>query len=249
MTPLSAVLALLVAGAASGTTRSCSPPRADARVRVSFLADSDVPTLAKWAKEATCVEYSYEPAVANRRLAQGVILSVAGRDAETIFEILLHTMNLRTHGHGAKRAIVAAGPETAPSKATNERARADAERNRVLAHLEAEIKRRDDRHYTITRRGADAVIANLSGIARTMRVSREAKGGKSIGYRLVSLRPGALLTHLGLQSGDVVISLNGERLTSATKALEAYSKFRTTGVMRADLLRANQPLALELKIE
>ena len=63
MTPLSAVLALLLAGAASGTARPCVPTKADARVRVSFLADSDVATLARWAKETTCVEYAYEPAL------------------------------------------------------------------------------------------------------------------------------------------------------------------------------------------
>jgi hypothetical protein len=249
MTPLSAVLALLLAGAASGAARPCSPAKPDARVRVSFLADSDVATLAKWAKEATCVEYTYEPAVAGRRLAQGVILTVTGRDVGSIFEILLHTMNLRTYGRGARRAIVAAGPETPQSKAANERDRTDAERDKVLANIDGEIKRKDDGRYTITRRGADAIIASLPSIARTVRVSPETKAGRPIGYRVLSLKPGALLTHVGLQNGDVVLSLNGNHLTSPDKAFEAYTRFRTTGVMQASLLRANKPFALELRIE
>lgn len=249
MTPLSAVLAFVLAGAASGSACPCLPAKADARVRVSFLADSDVATLARWAKETTCVEYAYEPALSSRRLAQGVILTVMGRDVGSILEILLRTMNLRTEGRGTRRAIVAAGPETAQSKAANEREKADADRDKVLVNINAEIKRKGNGHFTITRRGADAIIASLPGIARTMRASPEAKGGKPIGYRLLSLGPGALLTHVGLQNGDVVLSLNGNHLTSPDKALEAYTRFRTTGVIRAHLLRANQPFAVELKIE
>ncbi len=249
MTPLTAVLALLLAGAASGGARPCSPAKADARIRVSFLADSDLAALAKWAKESTCVEYTYEAGLAGRRLAQGVILTVAGRDVAAIFEILLHTMNLRSYGHGGRRTIVAAGPETAQSRAANEHEKADAERDKVLSNLDTEIKRKDDSHYTISRRGADAVIASLPSIARTMRVAPEAKGGKPIGYRLLSLKPGALLSRVGLQNGDLVLSLNGNELTSPDKALEAYSRFRTTGIMRAGLLRANKPLEVELKVE
>ena len=249
MTPLSAVLALLLSGAVASPARPCVPSRPDARVHVSFLADSDLASLTKWAKEATCVEYTFESGLAGRRLAQGVILTVTGRDAGAIFDILLHTMNLRSYGRGAKRSIVAAGPETAQSKAAHEKEKGDVEREKVLANIDAEIKRKDDSHYTITRRGADAVMASLPSIALTMRITPEAKGGKPIGFRLVSLKPGAILTHIGFQNGDVVQSLNDNDLTSPDKALESYTKFRTTGVMHAGFLRANKPLAVEIKIE
>ncbi|MBN2577189.1 MAG: hypothetical protein JXP73_21690 [Deltaproteobacteria bacterium] len=246
---LSAVIALALAGSAASPAQACKPAKADARVRVSFLADSDLTTLAEWAREVTCIDYRFEPALAERRLAQGVILTVTGRDVGAIFEILLHTMNLKTQGRGARRSIVADGPETAQSKAANARDKADCEREKVLANIAAEITRKDDNHYAISRRGADAVMAGLPRIARTMRVAPEAKGGKRIGFRLVSLKSGAILTRIGLQEGDVVLSLNGTALTSSDKALAAYARFRTTGVMRADYLRAGKPLSVEVKIE
>jgi hypothetical protein len=218
-------------------------------VRVSFLANSDLASLARWAKETTCIDYTFEPALAGRRLAQGVILTIAGRDTEAIFDILLHSMNLRTYGRGGKRSIVADGPETVQSREANEREKADQERDKVLASIDGEIKRKDDSHYTISRRGADAVIASLPSIARTMRVVPEAKGGKPIGFRLLSLRPGAILTRVGFQNGDVVRSLNDNELTSPDKALEAYTRFRTTGVIRAAFLRGSKPLSVEIRIE
>jgi hypothetical protein len=249
MTHLPAVLALLLTGAAASPPRACVPSKPDARVHVSFLADSDLASLAKWAKESTCVDYVFESPLAGRRLAQGVILTVTGRDVGATFEILLHTMNLRSYGRGTKRSIVAAGPETAQSKAANEREKADVDRERVLANIDAEIKRKDDSHYTVTRRGADAIIASVSIIARTLRVVPESKGGKPLGFRLVGLKQGSVLTRFGFRSGDLVQALNGNDLSAPDKALEAYGKFRTAGVVRASFQRAGKPLTVEVQIE
>jgi hypothetical protein len=249
MLRLPAVLALLLAAASPSPVRACTPAKPNARVRVSFLANSDLAELTKWAKQTTCVEYTFERALASRRLSQGVILTVTGRDVSSIFEILLHSMNLRTYGHGAKLDIVADGPETAESRETNEREKADLERDKVMASIQSEIKRKDDSHYTITRRGADALMANIPSIARTMRVATETKGGKRVGYRLLGLKSGNPLTYVGLQNGDVVLSLGGSELTAPDKALAAYAKFRTAGVLAASFLRGNQALTVELKLE
>lgn len=246
---LPAVLAFLLAGASASPSRACTPAKPNARVRVSFLADSDLASLAKWAKAVTCVEYAFERALAERRLAQGVILSVKGRDASAIFEILLHTMNLKLHGHGSRQSIVADGPETAQSREANEREKTTLERARVLTNIQAEIKRKDDSHYTITRQGADAVIASLPSIARSVRAVPERRDGKPIGYRLLGLKSGSLLTHIGLQNDDIVKSLDGSDLTSRDKALAAYARFRTAGVLRASLVRDSRPFTIELKIE
>jgi hypothetical protein len=248
MLSLSAALAFWLVGAAS-PARPCTPAKAAARVHVSFLADSDLVALTKWVKDSTCVEYGFDASLAGRRLGQGVILTVNGRDIAPTFEILLHTMNLRSYSRGAKRWIVPDGDETAESREVNERDRAGNEREKILANLDAELKRQDDSHYTISRKGADAVVANLPSIARSMRVAPEAKGGKPYGFRLTSLKPGALLTRIGLQNGDVVTSLNGNELTSPEKAVEAYARFRASGVVRAGYLRAGKPCSVEIKIE
>jgi hypothetical protein len=249
MTHLPTALALLLTGATASPARACVPSKPDARVHVSFLAGSDLASLAKWAKESTCVNYVFESPLAGRRLAQGVILTVTGRDVGTIFELLLHSMNLRLYGRGTKRSIVAAGPETAQSKAANEREKADVDREKVLANIDAEIKRKDDSHYTITRRGADAIIASVSSIARTLRVVPESKGGKPLGFRLAGLKQRSVVTRFGFQNGDLVQALNGNDLTTPDKALEAYGKFRTAGAIQVSFVRMGKPLTVEVKIE
>ena len=56
---LSVVVAFLLAGELASPAQACTPPKPNAPVRVSFLADSGLNALAKWAHETTCVEYDY----------------------------------------------------------------------------------------------------------------------------------------------------------------------------------------------
>jgi general secretion pathway protein C len=246
----SGVAAILLAAAlAPAPARACTPRSREARVRVSFLADSDLASMVKWAKEQTCTDYAFDDSLSERRLAQGVILTVVGRDVGSIFEFLLHTMNLRLKGTGPKQTIVASGPESSQSRVAREREKADGERDRIYANLEAEIAKKDDTHYTITRRGVDAALGNLPSLSRSMRIVPEVKNGKPNGFRLIAIRPGSLLARVGFHNGDLIQAVNGNDISTPEKALETYAKLRTTGEVHAAILREGKPIAIDIKIE
>jgi hypothetical protein len=249
MVPLSSVLFLMFTGAAGTAGHTCAPAKPDARVHVSFLADSDLGALVKWAKATTCIDYSFEAALAGRRLGQAVILTVTGRDLGGILDILLHSMNLRTYGRGNRRTIVADGAESAESRATNDEQRVEHDREKVLANLAAEIKRKDEGHYTISRRGLDVMLGSMPILARSMRVVPEVKDGKPVGIRLFGLKPEGPLAHLGMQNGDLVQSFNGSPLTTPAEALAAYNHLRTTGELRTGVLRRGKSLSVEIRVE
>jgi general secretion pathway protein C len=218
-------------------------------VRVSFLADSDLGTMVKWAKEQTCADYAFDESLSARRLAQGVILTVVGRDVGSVFEILLHTMNLGLKGAGAKRTIVATGPESAPSKAARDREKADGERERIFDNIGTEVSKTDETHYTITRRAVDAALGNLAALSRSVRIAPEVRNGKPKGFRLFAIRPGSLLGRVGFRNGDIIQAVNGNDTSTPEKAIETYNKLRTAGLVRASLLREGKPVAIEIKIE
>ena len=230
-------------------TRACTPHSGEAHVRVSFLANSDLGTMVRWAKEQTCTDYAFDDSLAERRLAQGVILTVLGQEVGATFELLLHTMNLRLKGSGAQRTIVATGPELAQSKAAREREMVDGGRERVFANLEAEIVKKDNTHYTITRKGVDAALGNLVSLSRSMRIVPEVKNGKPSGLRVIAIKPGSLLARVGFHNGDLLQMVNGYDISSPEKALETYGKLRTTGQIHAALFREGKPIAIDIKIE
>jgi hypothetical protein len=234
---------------APAPARACTSQNKAARVRVSFLADSDLASMVKWAKEQTCTEYTFADSLSGRRLAQGVILTVAGRDVGSVFEILLHTMNLGLKGAGAKRTIVATGAESSQSKAARDREMADGERERTFENIDAEISKQDENHFTITRKGLDAALGSFSSLSRSMRLVPETKDGKPNGFRVFAIKPGSLLARIGFQNGDLVQGLNGNDLTTPDKALEAYAKLRSSRLLRVSLLRQGKPIDIEMKIE
>jgi general secretion pathway protein C len=213
------------------------------------LADSDLTAMVTWAKEQTCADFTFDHALANRRLAQGVILVVAGRDVESTVESLLHTMNLAVKGAGTRRTIVATGPESAQSKASREREKADSERERIVSNLEAEITKKDDFHYTITRKAVEATLGSLLSLSHSLRIAPDVRNGKTIGYRLSAMKPGSLLAHVGFANGDLIQAVNGNDITTPEKALATYSRLRSTSIVRAAVLREGKPIAIEIKIE
>lgn len=246
---LAAILALAPATANAASGRPCVPRAADARVHVSLLADSDLTALVKWAKEQTCLDYVFEPSLGGRRLTQAVIVTVTGADVETMVEVLLHAMNLDIKSKGKQRLIVAIGPESTRSKNIREREKAYLDRDRIFDHIEGEITKKDDTHFAITRRGLDAALVNVSSVGRTVRLAPEAKDGKPVGFRVLSLRPGSLLARVGLLRGDLVVSVNGVDITGPNKALELYTRIRSADDIQFSVLREGKPLALETKVE
>ncbi len=241
------VLALLLVG--SEPAWACHPPSSNERVHVSFLADADLVSMVKWAKDTVCIYYDFDQSLAGRRLAQSVILTVSGHDAAAVFEVLLHSMNLRTKGNGNRRHIVADGPETDESKESSQRERADAERERIFDHIETEIRKTDDTHFVVTRRGADAILANMRIVAHSVHVNPELKGGDAIGFRIVGMKTTSVLARLGLREGDVVQSLNGRDISTPDKALEAYAKLRSSRHLQVHLTRDGKSLPIDVKIE
>ena len=240
---------LLAAVLAPAPARACTPQTKERRVHVSFLADSDLSTMVKWAKEQTCADYAFDDSLSGRRLAQGVILTVLGRDVDSAFEILLHTMNLRLEGTGTKRTILATGSESSQSRAARDRDKTANERERILANIADEISKKDETHYTITRKGLDAALGSFSALSRTLRLVPERKNGKPSGFRIFAIKPGSLLARIGFQNGDLVQALNGNDVATPDKALEAYARLRTAELVRVSLIREGKPMAIEMKIE
>jgi hypothetical protein len=233
----------------SAPARACTPRTRDARVHVSFLADSDLAAMVKWARDQTCIDYVFDQSMSGRRLTQGVILTVVGSDLGAAFELLLHTMNLRLKGTGTRRAIVSMGPESVQSKAARDREKIDSERERIFANLGTEISKTDGSHYILTRKGLEAVLGNISALSRSMRIAPEVKNGKPNGFRVSSIKPGSLLALVGFQNGDSIQAVNGNEISTPEKALETYTKLRSTGLVRASILREGKPVTIEIKIE
>ena len=88
--------------------------------------------------------------------------------------------------------------------------------------------------------------AELQALAKA--TPHEGPDGRADGYRLSGIRRGSLLSRLGIRNGDIVHSVNGAPLTSASEALESASRLRGATRLSIHLTRRATPTTIETEL-
>ncbi|MEE8342268.1 MAG: type II secretion system protein GspC [Gammaproteobacteria bacterium] len=84
------------------------------------------------------------------------------------------------------------------------------------------------------------------GMVRILRPVPAIKNGQFIGYRLGGGKNNKLLRNIGLAPGDIVTEVNGIKLTSMSKGLEAASKLRSADQFNITVLRKGREVNLSV---
>lgn len=120
--------------------------------------------------------------------------------------------------------------------------------------------RRPRRGSRASGRGSGPRVVEREEIEHVLRHPAELRGasaqlqrgdGEVTGYRLANIRAGSPLHDIGLRTGDVLLSVNGQRIRDADSALSAFGRFQagTTTTVRAVLLRGGRRVVLRYRIE
>lgn len=89
------------------------------------------------------------------------------------------------------------------------------------------IRRDSDTDYRVTRDELKKQTANLPQLLQQARaVPHMNATGALDGFRITMIQAGSVFEKLGIQTGDVVKSVNGQPLDSPTKAMELYNALR-----------------------
>lgn len=121
-------------------------------------------------------------------------------------------------------------------------------RARLVAELERGIKKVAERRYEVQRSTLESVMGNLALLSRSARIVPEVRDGKPHGLKLVALRPNGPLAKIGLQKGDVIVSINGSDMSSPEKALALYGKLKSANRVALDLERAGKKVSQDYTI-
>ncbi len=103
--------------------------------------------------------------------------------------------------------------------------------------LDRGIKKVGEHSYEVQRSTLEAVLGNIALLSRSARIVPELRGGKPAGFRLFAVRPDGPFAKIGLQNGDVVVSINGLEMSSPEKALEVYGKLKSASHLDLGLER------------
>ncbi len=99
--------------------------------------------------------------------------------------------------------------------------------NPLSEALDRGIKRTGERAYEIQRGTLESVLNNPSLLLRSACIVLEIRHGKTVGFRLDVVKPGGPFARLGMQSGDVISSINGLDISSPERAREIYAELKS----------------------
>ncbi|MBI1947595.1 MAG: hypothetical protein HYS27_18035 [Deltaproteobacteria bacterium] len=137
-------------------------------------------------------------------------------------------------------------PEKGAVVARNDSPKADAAPS--PDDLGASIKKTGENSYEVGQGDIDKALNNLSELSTQARIVPAFEGGKTIGFKLFSIRPGSLYSKVGLQNGDVITRINGYEMSSPEKGLEIYTKLKDAKSVNVDLKRRGKPMTLDYAI-
>lgn len=138
---------------------------------------------------------------------------------------------------------VAAAP---PPPAAAEPANPD---NDLLAAVDKGVKKIDETKFDIDRALVDKILADPTVAARSARIVPSIKDGKPNGFKMYAIRPNSLFAKIGLQNGDTITSINGMDMSSPDKALEVYTKVRSSSSLSVSVIRRGQPVNMDYSIK
>ena len=81
-------------------------------------------------------------------------------------------------------------------------------------------------------------LQNLPALLSQARARPHFVNGKIAGFALSDISPGSLYSQAGLQNGDIILSVNGEQITSVQQAMRVYAELKSASTLNIKLMRA-----------
>jgi general secretion pathway protein C len=114
--------------------------------------------------------------------------------------------------------------------------------------LDHGIRKLGERSYELDRAALEELIGNTPALMQGARIFPELREGQAAGFRFHAIRPDSPFARIGLQSGDLVLAVNGLPLTTAESGLEAFVKLRSASHVSLALERQGQRVTCEYRI-
>jgi len=111
------------------------------------------------------------------------------------------------------------------------------------------IVKTGENQFGVPRSTVDNALNNISKLATDARVVPAFEGGKPVGFKLFSIKPGSLYSKIGLQNGDVISKINGYEMSSPEKGLEVYQKLKDSSNVTVDVKRRGKSMTLDYTIQ
>jgi type II secretion system protein C len=131
--------------------------------------------------------------------------------------------------------------------------RMDVEAEGKKSDLSGRIKQVGENSFVIQKTAIDETLSNMNSIITQARVIPNFVGDGDArtvdGFRIYRIQSGSIFEALGLQNGDVIKSINGEKMDSMEKGLQLLQSLRNETRFTMDLERQGNPVNYQYDVE
>jgi type II secretion system protein C len=112
-----------------------------------------------------------------------------------------------------------------------------------------QISKEGDDRYVISRELVDQTLGDMNAIMRMARARphKDADGNVD-GFRLSGVRRNKLIYKLGVRSGDIIHSVNGQPLTSIQEAMGAFESMQRDSEFSFEITRRGQKKTMQYEV-
>lgn len=111
------------------------------------------------------------------------------------------------------------------------------------------VQRTDNNAYAVDRKSMNAQLENRAALAKGATIVPNYKNGKKSGLKLVNVASDSVYQQLGMKSGDVLQSVNGEKIRSQAHAMEMMDRFRKADSVTIEVERGGKKEKIKYDIK
>jgi general secretion pathway protein C len=159
-------------------------------------------------------------------LRNKVVLNIDGRDELLVMGI----EKIRTSSPEAEKADTTSIPRREPARSAR-------------GPLKSE-----GLNYTISRDLIQQSVNNMAQLMSAVRMTPYLKDGNPEGFRLTQIKDDSLFKAMGLQNGDILMSINGQSILAAGDMVKAYSAIKYSNSFTVGIMRNNRSTTLNYRV-
>jgi general secretion pathway protein C len=113
--------------------------------------------------------------------------------------------------------------------------------NESFAPTKSKIDKTRESEFQLKRSDVDEAIADLpSNLQKARAVPIMDKDGQIQGFQITDIVQGSIFEQIGLKPGDIIDTVEGERVRSVTDALRFFEQFKNSSMIRLGITRDGQ---------
>jgi len=104
-------------------------------------------------------------------------------------------------------------------------------------------------NYKVKRSEIEAQLKDINSLIRTVFISPYYNKGDFVGYRISRMVRDSILRKIGINTGDVIVRINGDSVESPQNVIELLGKISDVTAVSIDILRRGQKKTLFIEID